>query len=149
MAKARGFRRDEFDDDSRNLFPESIRAVRELRPKAVLFENVKGLPRESFAKYFEYILLQITYPDVEHGPGEEWMSHLSRLEKYHTAFPWQPDKKRRQACPITSRFAAAPSDEGSRPTPLDNACPIAENPCSATTPWSSTECNPSGKNGHD
>jgi DNA (cytosine-5)-methyltransferase 1 len=71
-------------DDSRNLFPESIRAVRDLRPKAVLFENVKGLLRESFAKYFEYILLQITYPDVEHGPGEEWTSHLSRLEKYHT-----------------------------------------------------------------
>lgn len=71
-------------NDTRNLFPESIRAVRELKPKAVLFENVKGLLRESFAKYFEYIILQITYPDIEHKPGEEWVSHLSRLEKHHT-----------------------------------------------------------------
>jgi len=71
-------------DDSRNLFPESIRAVRELKPKAVLFENVKGLLRESFSRYFEYILLQITYPEIAHEPDEEWVSHLSRLEKYHT-----------------------------------------------------------------
>lgn len=71
-------------NDARNLFPEAIRAVRELKPKAVLFENVKGLLRQSFAKYFEYILLQITYPDVAHKSGEEWTSHLSRLEKHHT-----------------------------------------------------------------
>ena len=70
--------------DDRNMFPEAVRAVRELKPKAVLFENVKGLLRESFAKYFEYIVLQITYPDVEHRPGEDWESHLSRLEKHHT-----------------------------------------------------------------
>ncbi len=71
-------------NDTRNLFPEAIRAVRELKPKAVLFENVKGLLRQSFAKYLEYILLQITYPDIGHKPGEEWISHLSRLEKHHT-----------------------------------------------------------------
>src|SRR5690348_8488091 len=46
-------------NDTRNLFPEAIRAVRELKPRAVLFENVKGLLRESFTKYFEYIILQI------------------------------------------------------------------------------------------
>jgi DNA (cytosine-5)-methyltransferase 1 len=72
-------------NDTRNLFPETIRAVRELKPRAVLFENVKGLLRESFAKYFEYILLQIAYPELEHKPGEEWVSHLSRLEKHHTS----------------------------------------------------------------
>ncbi|WP_337174207.1 DNA cytosine methyltransferase [Paludisphaera sp.] len=71
-------------DDSRNMFPEAIRAIRELRPKAILFENVKGLLRQSFAKYFEYILLQITYPEVVHKPDEEWGSHLSRLERHHT-----------------------------------------------------------------
>jgi DNA (cytosine-5)-methyltransferase 1 len=71
-------------DDTRNLFPEAIRAVRELKPKAILFENVKGLLRESFAKYFEYIILQITYPEIEHKPGEDWVSHLSCLEKHHT-----------------------------------------------------------------
>ncbi len=38
--------------DRRNLFPEAARAVREIRPRAFVFENVKGLLRESFAKYF-------------------------------------------------------------------------------------------------
>ena len=76
--KHRGF------NDSRNMFPETVRAVRELRPKAVLFENVKGLLRESFSKYFEYVVLQITYPDIPCNPGEDWTDHLNRLEKYHT-----------------------------------------------------------------
>src|SRR5437868_3242357 len=40
--------------DNRNLFPEAIRAVREIEPKAFLFENVKGLVRPSFFSYFEY-----------------------------------------------------------------------------------------------
>lgn len=71
-------------DDARNMFPETIRAVRALKPKAILLENVKGLLRESFAKYFEYIILQITYPEIGHKPGEDWVSHLSRLEKHHT-----------------------------------------------------------------
>ncbi len=70
--------------DARDMFPEAVRAVRELKPKAVFFENVKGLLRASFSKYFEYITLQITYPDVVRKPGEEWSSHLSRLEQYHT-----------------------------------------------------------------
>lgn len=46
--------------DSRDIFPEAVRAVRELRPKAFVFENVKGLMRESFSDYFEYIHLQLT-----------------------------------------------------------------------------------------
>lgn len=70
--------------DARDMFPEAVRAVRELKPKAVLFENVKGLLRESFSEYFEYITLQITYPDVIRKAGEDWTSHLSRLEKHHT-----------------------------------------------------------------
>lgn len=70
--------------DARDMFPEAVRAVRELRPKAVLFENVKGLLRESFSKYFEYIILQITYPEVVRAAREDWAGHLSRLERYHT-----------------------------------------------------------------
>ena len=70
--------------DARDMFPEAIRAVRALKPKAVMFENVKGLLRESFAKYFEYIVLQLTYPEIQHKPEEEWIDHLSRLERYHT-----------------------------------------------------------------
>lgn len=70
--------------DERNMFPEAVRAVRELRPRAFIFENVRGLLRRSFATYFEYIILQLTYPTVTRRPEEEWREHLSRLEKYHT-----------------------------------------------------------------
>jgi DNA (cytosine-5)-methyltransferase 1 len=70
--------------DRRNLFPEAARAVREIQPRAFVFENVKGLTRESFAKYFAYIVLQLTYPTVVKRPGEEWTQHLSRLERIKT-----------------------------------------------------------------
>lgn len=70
--------------DARDMFPEAVRAVRELKPKAILFENVRGLLRESFSKYFEYIILQITYPEVSKFDGESWGDHLSRLERHHT-----------------------------------------------------------------
>lgn len=70
--------------DKRDMFPEAVRSIRELKPKAFLFENVKGLTRPSFSKYFEYILLQLTYPDVVQKKNEEWLKHLSRLERYHT-----------------------------------------------------------------
>lgn len=70
--------------DSRDMFPQAVRAVRELLPKAFIFENVKGLLRQSFAKYFEYVTLQLSYPEVVRKPNEDWTNHLSRLERIHT-----------------------------------------------------------------
>ena len=70
--------------DERDMFPQAIRAVRELTPKAFVFENVKGLTRSSFAGYLEYIRLRLTYPEVMERHGENWESHLARLECYHT-----------------------------------------------------------------
>lgn len=70
--------------DERDMFPEAVRAVRELQPKAFLFENVKGLTRENFAPYFNYIQLQLTYPDLSARLGEVWLEHLARLEQHHT-----------------------------------------------------------------
>ncbi|MBU6142166.1 DNA cytosine methyltransferase [Patescibacteria group bacterium] len=70
--------------DVRDMFPQVVRAVRELQPRAILVENVKGLTRSAFARYFEYIRLQITYPDVIKKKNEEWLDHLGRLERYHT-----------------------------------------------------------------
>lgn len=70
-------------DDERDMFPEMVRAIRELRPRAIIVENVKGLTRQSFAKYFEYIILQLSYPDIVLKQGEDWVDHLSRLERYH------------------------------------------------------------------
>jgi len=71
--------------DSRDMFPEAVRAVRELQPRYFVFENVKGLLRESFASYFNYIVLQLSYPTVTRQEKEDWTDHLSRLEKIHTS----------------------------------------------------------------
>ncbi len=70
--------------DKRDMFPEAVRAVRELHPKCFVFENVKGLLRQSFASYFNYTILQLSYPILEKGEFESWQSHLSRLERHHT-----------------------------------------------------------------
>lgn len=71
--------------DKRDMFPQAVRAVRELRPKAFIFENVKGLLRESFSTYFEYIHLQLTYPSLVCREGETWRAHRTRLERHHTS----------------------------------------------------------------
>ncbi|MBS1834312.1 MAG: DNA cytosine methyltransferase, partial [Acidobacteria bacterium] len=71
--------------DERDMFPQAVRAVRELGPKAFIFENVKGLKRETFATYFEYIRLQLTYPSLARRTDESWREHQARLEKHHTS----------------------------------------------------------------
>jgi len=68
--------------DERDMFPQAVRALREVRPKAFVFENVKGLTREVFARYFRYILLQFAHPEFSAKKNEEWLVHLARLEKY-------------------------------------------------------------------
>ena len=72
-------------DDARDMFPQAIRAVRQSRPRAFIFENVKGLTRASFRNYFEYIRLQLEHPDHMIGPDETWEEHLGRLERHHTS----------------------------------------------------------------
>lgn len=71
-------------EDRRNLFPQAVRAVREIRPKAFIFENVRGLLRKSFANYFSYIIHQLRFPDVGLKGDEEWTDHLARLERLAT-----------------------------------------------------------------
>jgi DNA (cytosine-5)-methyltransferase 1 len=64
------------------MFPEAIRAVRELRPQAFVFENVKGLLRETFDAYFQNIVLQLAHPGLIRRTGETWREHRLRLEKH-------------------------------------------------------------------
>jgi DNA (cytosine-5)-methyltransferase 1 len=71
-------------DDKRNMFSHAIRAVRETSPKAFIFENVKGLLRESFSNYYRYIIHQLTFPEMIRKGDEEWTDHLARLEKAAT-----------------------------------------------------------------
>ncbi|MDE3135080.1 MAG: DNA cytosine methyltransferase [Acidobacteriota bacterium] len=70
--------------DERNLFPQTIEVIRRIKPLAVLIENVRGLLRPSFSKYFGYIELMLTYPEICRKGAEPWIDHLGRLERYHT-----------------------------------------------------------------
>jgi DNA (cytosine-5)-methyltransferase 1 len=67
--------------DGRNMWPEAIRAVREIRPKAFVFENVRGLFRPNFAAYLEYIKLQLAYPDLIRREGP-WREHFAQLKRH-------------------------------------------------------------------
>ncbi|MYC59443.1 MAG: DNA cytosine methyltransferase [Gammaproteobacteria bacterium] len=73
------------DKDDRNMFPEVLRAVRSLRPQAVMLENVQGLARPSFRPYLEYILRQLKWPSVAPKAGEEWQLHNERIVQHHEA----------------------------------------------------------------
>lgn len=68
-------------EDERNLWPEAIRAVRELRPKAFLFENVRGLLRPAFSDYLNYLKLSLAYPESTPQPSEAWDAHAERLRR--------------------------------------------------------------------
>lgn len=70
--------------DDRDMFPEAIRAVRTLRPRAFIFENVKGLTRATFANYLEYVRLQLRHPELIARRDEAWLEHLARLEDHET-----------------------------------------------------------------
>lgn len=71
--------------DSRDMWSEAVRVVRETRPNAFIFENVKGLTRAAFASYLQYIVLQLQYPGIAPAPFEGWEGHLARLEQHHTS----------------------------------------------------------------
>lgn len=71
--------------DHRDMWGEAVRVVRETKPPAFVFENVKGLTRSTFSTYLAYIVHQLTYPELVRRPDEEWHSHLGRLEAHHTA----------------------------------------------------------------
>jgi DNA (cytosine-5)-methyltransferase 1 len=72
-------------DDSRDMFPATVQIVRTLRPKAFIVENVKGLTRSTFANYYQYILLQLEFPEVPRRKRETWFEHLLRLQTEKTS----------------------------------------------------------------
>ncbi|MGE8468269.1 MAG: DNA cytosine methyltransferase [Pseudomonas putida] len=66
--------------DSRDMFPATVEVIRKLKPKAFIVENVKGLTRKSFSEYFEYIQLQLSFPELPPRENEDWSEHLLRLK---------------------------------------------------------------------
>lgn len=71
------------NNDERDMFPTAICAIRTLMPKAFIFENVKGLLRDSFAEYFRFIVLQLTYPEVflKYNDWKENLKTLQQIDK--------------------------------------------------------------------
>jgi DNA (cytosine-5)-methyltransferase 1 len=68
-------------NDQRDMFPYAIKAIETLTPKAFVFENVKGLLRESFSEYFRYIILRLTFPDAHSSLKATWREHFKSLQK--------------------------------------------------------------------
>ena len=66
------------NNDKRDMWPEAIRAIREVMPKAFIFENVQGLLRSAFSDYFHYILLQLKHPSIE-PRSNLWTTHYKEL----------------------------------------------------------------------
>ena len=66
--------------DERNMFPAALKVVRRLRPELVVFENVPGITRPSFAPYLDYVRDQLRHPDIEPLDDDElWDHHHARL----------------------------------------------------------------------
>ncbi|CDH43998.1 Cytosine-specific methyltransferase [Candidatus Contendobacter odensis Run_B_J11] len=71
--------------DKRDMFPSTVELVSKLKPKSFIIENVKGLTRSSFANYYQYILLQLEFPEVNRRQHETWLDHLRRLQREKTS----------------------------------------------------------------
>ena len=71
--------------DRRDMWSEAVRVIRETRPKAFVFENVRGLARQSFAAYLGYIIHQLQHPSLARRDEESWEAHLERLQQHHTS----------------------------------------------------------------
>jgi DNA (cytosine-5)-methyltransferase 1 len=74
-------------EDDRDMWPQAVRAIRQAKPRAFIFENVKGLTRSTFQPYLSYIWLQLTYPDLERRGRDSWIEHRARLERHHSSAP--------------------------------------------------------------
>ncbi len=74
--KARGAK------DMRDMFPQAIRAVSEIKPRAFIFENVRGLLRPAFSNYVEFIRLQLEFPEFPVSPNANWDVNLARLQRH-------------------------------------------------------------------
>lgn len=67
------------NEDERNLWPVLIEAVRQVAPLAVIGENVRGLARDSFRPYLDYICARLAAPTIVQEKGEPWWLHHERL----------------------------------------------------------------------
>lgn len=72
-------------DDPRDMFPAATRVIEQLRPRAFVIENVRGLTRSTFSDYFEFIKLRLQHPELRAREGDTWIEHYARLQREHTS----------------------------------------------------------------
>jgi DNA (cytosine-5)-methyltransferase 1 len=77
-------------DDDRDMWPEAIRAVRETRPRAFLFENVRGIARPTFASYLGWITAHLRRPFLQRRSGETHEQHTYRLNNSTSPAWYEP-----------------------------------------------------------
>lgn len=67
------------DEDERNLWPAFIDVARQVKPLALIGENVRGLTRPKFLPYLDYICDRLSAPALAPEAGESWQEHDARL----------------------------------------------------------------------
>ncbi len=77
--------------DERDMFPETMRAIRTVKPQVVIIENVAGLLRPSLREYFDYILLQLECPSMPPRTTSTWRRHHQRLIEHRRSASWDPE----------------------------------------------------------
>lgn len=67
-------------DDHRDMWPEAVRAVREAKPRLILFENVRNLAGPRFRPYLDWIVSHLERPGVVRRSDETHAEHNTRLK---------------------------------------------------------------------
>lgn len=65
--------------DTRDMWPEAIRAIREAAPEGFLFENVRNIAGPRFRDYLEWITRNLERPSSIKAREETFQVHLARL----------------------------------------------------------------------
>lgn len=104
-------------EDERNMWPEALRAVRELAPRAFLFENVRGLLRPAFGDYLRSLTSSLRAPGAV-----DRRSRTAEHVAYHVAVgavnaaDYGAAQKRHRAIVMGIRTDVAPRIEMPAPT---------------------------------
>jgi DNA (cytosine-5)-methyltransferase 1 len=78
-------------EDERDMWPEAVRAVREILPDAFTFENVRNLAGPKFGGYLEWVKECLRHPNHPRREGESHAEHLARLRSLSEPAPYQVD----------------------------------------------------------
>ena len=70
--------------DARDMWPEVVRAVDAIRPRAFLFENVRNLAGPKFSGYLQWVIRSLRRPGLMRRAGENHLAHLGRLRTCDT-----------------------------------------------------------------